>query len=89
MRNYHGVPAFAGDMTKELIVVTSTARKEQRAVPIAYQVELLEAFSGIPSPVARGQKVDDELLRALFGYAQQMAALSWTRGRKYFHRHLI
>ena len=86
---YHGQPAFAGDLSKELIVVTTTAFKERRAISIAYQAELLEAFSGARAPVERGQNVDDAALGATFGYVKSIAAMSWSRGSKYFHQHLV
>lgn len=83
---FEGQPVFVGDLTKAVLTHAAVALREQRPFALAYEPWLLADFSGMTCPVAHGNAVDDGTFRELLAYTKLQAAVSWTRGQKYFYR---
>jgi len=57
---YEGIPAFAGDLTKELMQGAAQAKLEQRELRMSIIPSLLSIWSGVECPVEYTSLLDDD-----------------------------
>lgn len=82
---FDGQPVFAGDLTKEIITAAGAAYHDQTEFKLSFEPKILSNFSGIPFPIAFGTVVTDAVFRAIIDYSKEIAAMDWTKGKKYFY----
>lgn len=86
---YRGRPVIVGDVTKELVEASLIANRSGGSVVLINQPQILSNFSGLQCPIVHGQEISDGDVNAVLTYVEKLAELPWTRGSKYFYKHII
>lgn len=86
---YRGRPIFPGDVTKQLIILVTSAYGEKKPLILIEDAEILANFSGVECPVKNRMMMHDEEMKALMDYVKIIASIPWKKGSKYFYRNLI
>ncbi|MDM5179210.1 Imm47 family immunity protein [Massilia sp. DJPM01] len=86
---FNGVPAFAGNLTKDLLQAAAHARHDGTDFPLVDPPILLSIWSGEKCPVFFGGPVKDSDFEATMAYVSLLSTMDWVQGKKYFYGHEV
>lgn len=86
---YWGMPAFPGDLTKELIQGAAQAKLEMRELRMSMIPTLLSVWSGVECPIDFSTRIDHDQIGSTLEYVKVIASMKWLKGSKYFYGHRL
>lgn len=82
-------PSSPGILAERLARAAMTAASTGSPLRLAAEPALLSIWSGLLCPVDHGTVMDDASLRSALSYIDDLAAMAWTPGTKYFYGHPV